>query len=76
MSIQHTVAAALAAASVAGSLNPAALADDPRSTQPSNGRAVIEAPDGFNWGDAAIGAGAGVGTAVAALGAVTLARNK
>jgi hypothetical protein len=37
---------------------------------------VLHTSDGFDWGDAAIGAAAGVGVVVAAAGGITLARNK
>ena len=37
---------------------------------------VVHASNDFDWGDAAIGAAAGVGAALAAAGGITLARNK
>lgn len=78
MSTQQTVSLALPTTCLAGSLASAALAGKPRNQRPvPNVRPiVIHASHGFNWGDATIGAAAGLGTAVAALGGITLARNK
>lgn len=37
---------------------------------------VVRTSDGFHWSDAAVGAAAGVGAAIAAMGVITLARVK
>lgn len=68
-------AAALATSCLVGPHGAAALA----AGQPSKERSapvVVHASDGFDWGDAAIGAAAGIGAALATAGALTLARNK
>lgn len=77
MNIQHTVSPALATICLAGSLAPVALAGNPRNQRPVPNASpiVIHASHGFDWGDAAIGAAAGLGLTVAALGGITLARN-
>jgi hypothetical protein len=45
-------------------------------TTPTPAPVVLHTANGFDWGDAAIGAAAGVGASVAAAGGITLARNK
>jgi hypothetical protein len=78
MSVHHTVSAALATTCLAGSLVPVAWAGKPgdEPSAPKAEQIVIQAADGFDWSDAAIGAAAGLGAAVAAAGGITLARNK
>lgn len=63
---------------LAGSLVPAALAGDkPKpGIAPKATPIVVRTADGFDWGDAAIGAAAGFGAALAAGGGITLARNR
>ena len=52
-----------------------ALADS--SQRPSTpAPVVVRASNGFHWGDAAIGAAAGAGAVIAAMGALVLARAK
>jgi hypothetical protein len=43
---------------------------------PGTAPVVVRASDGFHWGDAAVGAAAGVGAVIAAMGVITLARVK
>jgi hypothetical protein len=76
---RNTVGAVLAVTSVIGPFLPAALGAGPPARErsaPGSAPIVIDGSDGFDWGDASIGAAAGVGTAVAAAGAITLVRNK
>ena len=79
MNRRSTVGLALTATCLIGPFAPAADAAD----QPTNERSVprstaivVQTPDEFDWGDAGIGAAAGLGSALAALGGMTLARNK
>lgn len=75
----NTVALPLATICLLGWLAPAALAggrpSDDRSV-PNARPIVLHTADGFDWADAAVGAAAGFGAAIAALGGITLARNK
>jgi hypothetical protein len=69
----------LAAVCVAATLTVAAPAAGDSKQQPTTPKpvpVVVRASDGFHWGDAAIGAAAGVGAAIAAMGGMTLARNR
>jgi hypothetical protein len=43
---------------------------------PSQRPIVVDISTGFDWGDAAIGAAAGFGVAIAAAGGLTLIRNR
>jgi hypothetical protein len=66
---------AFATIALSGALTGAA----PAGGKPKNEQVtpvVVRASGGFDWGDAAIGAGAGVGAALAAIGGITLARNR
>lgn len=54
----------------------AALEPSNQRSTPAPAPVVLHTSDGFDWGDAAIGAAAGVGFVVAAAGGITLARNK
>jgi hypothetical protein len=61
------------------SLAPVALAGGkpkPERVAPRATPIVVHTADGFDWGDAAIGAAAGFGAALAAGGGITLARNR
>jgi len=75
----RTVVHVLAAACLIGPPASSALAagepSNERST-PTPAPVVLHASNGFDWADAAIGAAAGVGVAVAAAGGITVARNK
>ena len=69
----------LAATCVAATLAAAAPAAGDSKRQPTTSKPVpviVRPSDGFHWGDAAIGAAAGVGAAIAAMGGITLARGK
>lgn len=56
---------------------PAADGDSTRGgPAPSQRPIVVDIPTGFDWGDAAIGAAAGFGAALAAAGGLTLIRNR
>ena len=68
----------LATACLVGPTSTALAADEPANqrTTPTPAPVVLRTTNGFDWGDAAIGAVAGVGAAVAAAGGITLARNK
>jgi hypothetical protein len=79
MNRRSTVGLALTATCLVGPFAPAAHAADPPTNERSVPRStaiVVHTPDDFDWGDAAIGAAAGVGSALAAAGGMTLARNK
>ena len=73
------VGAALAATCLIGPLASTAHAAGQPAKEcaaPGSSSIVVHDSDGFDWGDAAIGAAAGVGASLAAAGAVTLAHNK
>jgi hypothetical protein len=73
MTLSNRMTLPLAAICVIGSLAPAALA----AGKSNNERpVVVQTGSEFDWGDAAIGAAAGFGAAVAAAGCLTLARNR
>ena len=79
MSVPNTMRVGLVAMYIAGSLAPAALAGGkPEKERPaSNPRpTIVHTGREFHWSDAAIGAAAGFGAAVAAAGGITLGRNR
>jgi len=72
--VRLTLAGALAAAVVAsGALAGGSKGPDP---VPKTTPVIVRTATGFDWGDAAIGAGAGVGATLAAAGVITLARHQ
>ncbi len=75
MSRGSAVGATLAVTCLIGSQSPAALG----GVQAPKERSipiVVHTSNGFDWGDAAIGAAAGLGAAFVGAGAITLARNR
>jgi hypothetical protein len=74
MSDRNKMILALVAVCVAALLPPGALAaGKPKNDRPS---VIVETRGEFDWTDAAIGAAAGFGAAVAIAGGITLARNR
>jgi hypothetical protein len=77
--MHRRITVGVALASLVGPLGSMALAADQPAKErpaPASSPIVVHASNGFDWGDAAIGAAAGVGAALAAAGGITLARNK
>jgi hypothetical protein len=78
VNVQKTIGLALATTCLAGTLAAGALAGGKPKNEPVHPATpvVLRAANGFAWDDAAIGAAAGFGAALAAAGAITLARNR
>ena len=75
MTVPKRMTLALAAICVAASPAPHARgAGTPKNDRPSP--VVVRTGGDFDWSDAAIGAAAGFGAAVALAGGITLARNR
>ena len=75
MSGPNKMTLALVAVCVAASPAPGALAaGKPKNDRPSP--VIVQTRGEFDWNDAAIGAAAGFGAAVALAGGLTLARNR
>ncbi|MDQ2911068.1 MAG: hypothetical protein M3R39_08655 [Actinomycetota bacterium] len=78
MSLLKTTRLALATAWLAATLASGAFAGSTPKTEnpvPKAVPIVVHTANGFDWGDAAIGAAAGLGVALAAAGGITLVRN-
>ena len=73
MPVAKSIRLALGGLCLAGSFATGALAVG-GSTTPQARPVVVQTSDGFDWGDAGIGAAAGLGVGLAATGALTLVR--